>query len=256
MTTATVTIPRRFIGPPASANGGYACGTVALALTDGPAEATLRMPPPVDRPLRVEVNDEASALYDGDTVVAEARAAEVELAVPAPVSFDDAVAASNRFEVSEYEASHPFPGCFTCGPAREEGDGLRLFPSVVERPEPIVAIPWIPDGSLATADGRIEPTVLWATLDCPSAFGAGLTDDATDDENPAVLGRMQTVIARRPAPDDRLVVGGWPVAREGRKRFAGSVIWSDDGEALASTLATWITLSDEQLEAFGATGGP
>lgn len=256
MSAATVTIPRRFIGPPASANGGYACGTVALALTDGPAEATLRMPPPVDRPLRVEVSDGASALYDGDTVVAEARAAEVELAVPAPVSFDDAVAASNRFDVSEYQASHPFPGCFTCGPAREEGDGLRLFPSVVERPEPIVAIPWIPDGSLATADGRIEPTVLWATLDCPSAFGATLTDgEDAHDENPAVLGRMQTVIARRPAPDDRLVVGGWPVGREGRKRFAGSVIWSDDGEALAYTLATWITLSDEQLEAFGV-GGP
>ncbi len=256
MSAATVTIPRRFIGPPASANGGYACGTVALALTDGPAEATLRMPPPVDRPLRVEVGDDASALYDGDTVVAQARTAEVALAVPEPVPFDDAVAASKRFGVSEYQASHPFPGCFTCGPAREEGDGLRLFPSVVERPEPIVAIPWIPDGSLAAADGRIEPTVLWATLDCPSAFGAGLTDDATDDENPSVLGRMQTVIARRPAPDDRLVVGGWPVAREGRKRVAGSVIWSGDGETLAYTLATWIALSDEQLEAFGASGGP
>ena len=44
---ATVVIDRRFNGPEHSSNGGYACGSVA-AFIDGPAEVTLRVPPPLD----------------------------------------------------------------------------------------------------------------------------------------------------------------------------------------------------------------
>lgn len=143
--TTTVTIPRRFIGPPDSAQGGYACGVVAGALTEGPAEATLKMPPPVDRPLRAEVGDERSAVYDGDTMVAEAQPCELHLDVPDPVGVDAAESAARAFDVDEYRSGHWFPECFACGPAREEGDGLRLFPAPIERPDPIIAWPWTPD---------------------------------------------------------------------------------------------------------------
>jgi len=47
--TERVTIDRRFRGPSDSGNGGYVCGVVA-ALVGGPAEVTLRSPPPLDRP--------------------------------------------------------------------------------------------------------------------------------------------------------------------------------------------------------------
>ena len=41
----TMTIPRRFCGPPNSGNGGYVCGTLARCIP-GAAEVTLRAPPP------------------------------------------------------------------------------------------------------------------------------------------------------------------------------------------------------------------
>jgi hypothetical protein len=52
-TTSTVVLAARFNGPPGSANGGYACGMAAGALTIGPAEVVLRRPPPLDVPLEV-----------------------------------------------------------------------------------------------------------------------------------------------------------------------------------------------------------
>ena len=47
-----VLIPRRFNGPPASANGGYACGLIARYV-GGPAEVSLRSPPPLDTALEL-----------------------------------------------------------------------------------------------------------------------------------------------------------------------------------------------------------
>jgi hypothetical protein len=46
-----LTLGGRFSGPPATANGGYACGTIA-ELLGGDVEVTLRRPPPLGRPLR------------------------------------------------------------------------------------------------------------------------------------------------------------------------------------------------------------
>ena len=53
MITEAITIPRRFNGPPHSGNGGYVCGRLASYL-DGPASVRLRVPPPLERELRVE----------------------------------------------------------------------------------------------------------------------------------------------------------------------------------------------------------
>ena len=55
------TIDPRFNGPPGSGNGGYACGLVA-GLLGGPAEVTLRLPPPLGTPLRWD----GERLLDGD----------------------------------------------------------------------------------------------------------------------------------------------------------------------------------------------
>jgi len=93
--TESVAIDRRFRGPEGSANGGYAAGLLA-ALFDGPAEVTLRLPPPLDRPLAVEADGDRLLLLDGADLVAEAALANVELEPPAPVSWDEAVAASSR----------------------------------------------------------------------------------------------------------------------------------------------------------------
>src|SRR5688500_15407114 len=72
----TVLLPARFNGPATSANGGYACG-VAASLIDGPAEVTLRSPPPLDTALEVRRDgDEAMLLHD-EQLVATVRPAEL-----------------------------------------------------------------------------------------------------------------------------------------------------------------------------------
>ena len=85
-------IASRFRGPAGSANGGYTCGLLA-ALVDGPAEVTLRLPPPLERPAAASsATDERVLVLDGEALVAEARPAEVDVAPPEPPSFEDAVA--------------------------------------------------------------------------------------------------------------------------------------------------------------------
>src|SRR5215213_4316915 len=56
-----VVIERRFNGPPDSGHGGYSAGRAA-ALVDGPAEVTLRRPPPLETPLTVRRDDGGAAL--------------------------------------------------------------------------------------------------------------------------------------------------------------------------------------------------
>ena len=46
----TMTIPRRFRGPPNSGNGGYVCGMLGRQIA-GAAEVTLRAPPPLETKL-------------------------------------------------------------------------------------------------------------------------------------------------------------------------------------------------------------
>lgn len=149
----TITIGRRFRGPEQSGNGGYASGRIA-AFVDAPAvEVTLRRPPPLETPLRVERGAVVCVLHDDD-LVAEACAAELDLELPGPVDYERVVALS---AARPPDADHPFPGCFTCGP---EGDGLRLSP--VPAGDGRVAACW----RVAEASSPI----VWAALDCPGAF--------------------------------------------------------------------------------------
>ena len=48
MIPASLSIPARFNGPPASGNGGYSCGVLAACVA-GPARVRLHAPPPLDR---------------------------------------------------------------------------------------------------------------------------------------------------------------------------------------------------------------
>ncbi len=81
-----ITLGRRFRGPLTSANGGYACGRLAAFVDATDVEVTLRLPPPLDRPLAVRRLEDAVHLLDGEAVVAEARPAHVEIDPPAPVA--------------------------------------------------------------------------------------------------------------------------------------------------------------------------
>jgi hypothetical protein len=214
-------IDPRFNGPAGSANGGYTCGLVAGFL-DGIAEVTLRSPPPLSRTLALERDSERVILRDGDAVVAEAVPTEVELAVPAAPSYDDAKRASARYPGFE---EHAFPTCFVCGPDREVGDGLRIFAGPLR--DGLVAGPWTP-----TEVGR---NIAWAALDCPGAIAVGFPD-----RGETLLGRFAARIDELPDVGERCVVVGWPLGEEGRKLYAGTALYGEDGRPLARARATWI----------------
>ena len=218
----TLVIPRRFNGPPESANGGYAAGAVA-ALVDGEAEVTLRSPPPLDRPLEVVETPTGVAVRDGETLVAMAEPAEWELELPEPVSLAEAEAARKRYAGFE---QHAYGTCFTCGPDR--ADGLAIFPGPVEGRE-IVAAPWVPPADELPAE------LVWAALDCPSGWAVD-----TFNREGVLLGRIAARITATVESGVPYVVVGWPRSADGRKREAGSVIFTESGAPVAYARSTWI----------------
>ena len=237
--TESLTIDPRFNGPPDSGNGGYTCGRLAR-FVDGPAEVTLRVPPPIGRPLEVERDDDGGAvLRDGETLVAEARPTEVAADVPAPVDIPEAAEAAVDSPFLEAE-THPFPTCFVCGPKRTPGDGLRIFAGPVAQRD-VFAAPWTPDPDLAGEDGTLPSEIVWAALDCPTSIPVA-NDPGVGEFRPIVLARLAVRIVGPVHAGRPHTIVSWPIAFDGRKRHAGAALHSEDGELLAVSRALWIEL--------------
>jgi len=226
-----VNIDRRFNGPPASANGGYACGVVAGFLAE-PAEVTLRMPPPLDHPMEVVAGDDGRVrMADGEALVAEGTSvAAIDVEPPVRPSLADAERARER---------HPGRGrhfamsnCVVCSPHRPDSLGVCAGP--LDGAPEVGLAPFVPDESVAE-DGIVRPEVVWAVLDCPS-FPQSLWSRL----EVAMLGRLAAERLRDVKVGERLVAMGWPISSEGRKRTTGSAILAEDGELVAHARATWI----------------
>lgn len=228
-----IIIGTRFCGPPDSGNGGYVCGMVAQCL-EGVVEVRLMKPPPLGKPLDVKRTRGCRVfLKDGDTTIAEARQAWLDIEVPEPPSFLEASEAMTHY-VSEKD--HFFPTCFVCGPARHKKDGLRIFPGPVTGRR-MVASAWVPDDTLSDSHDRVRPEFIWASLDCPGAFavlGTGI--------RPIVLGSLTAEILKRPAVGENCIAVGWEIASQGRKRFAGTALFTEKGHILAKAQAIWIEI--------------
>ena len=218
-----IIIPRRYRGPLTSANGGYASGRLAAFVDADEVEVTLRLPPPLDRPLLVRKDGGSATLLDGDDVVAEARAASVDAEPPAPVSVAEAEAAASRHARIGDEV---FNECFVCG-IRDARDGLEIYAGPVAGREPLHAAPWVVTES--------SPELVWAAIDCPGAYAVG-----GEGRGEVVLGRMTARVLRAPEVGERCVVLSWPLGEDGRKLFAGTGLFAEDGELLAIARQTWI----------------
>lgn len=231
----TLTIGPRFRGPPDSGNGGYVCGVVAAAI-GGPVAVRLKHPPPLDMPLLLTRDDAADRwlLQHGDKVVAEARPHVVDIEVPAAPDHAEAITASLRYPGF---IEHPFPGCFVCGPRRLADDGLRIFAGPLPE-RPLVAAPWVPDGSLADPDGNLRTEFVWAALDCPGYFATTLAGRR------ALLGELAVRIERLVQPGEACVVAGWERRVEGRKHTVGTALFGSDGKLAARAEATWVALNE------------
>jgi hypothetical protein len=222
----TVTIDRRYRGPLRSANGGYACGLLGSRVGSA-AEVTLRLPPPLQRPLTIRRDGERLVLEDGDLLVAEAIAGDPGIEAPAP---PDPVSAAAAAEGVGAFGPPEFAECFVCG-TREDGGGLAIHPG------PVPGHAGLRAGLVATTwtAHDVSPEVIWAAIDCPGAYAAG-----DPGRGEVVLGRMTARIDRLPEEGEPCVVAGWPLGEEGRKLFAGTALYGRDGAPLAVARQVWI----------------
>ena len=232
-----ILIQRRFRGPPESGNGGYVCGLLS-AFVEGPARVRLERPPPLERALGVREDGDGVGLFDGAERVAFARPCAIELDPPASPGFEAARAVARQHE--NFDA-HWLPDCFVCGPKRAEGDGLCVYPGWLDAER--VASPFVPDASLADADGRVAPEFLWAALDCPGAFSFRSPPKAV------LLGELQADLHGGVEVGERCVILGWELAHEGRKHRTATVLYGESGSVRGVALATWIELAGQRTDA-------
>ena len=232
-------VPSRFCGPPTSGNGGWTSGALAALLTphaDGEwptIEVTLRQPPPLDQPLPVR---EGVATDPSGAPVAEARTVGGEPTPPAYVDPETAEAASARYPGL---TQHPFPTCFSCGTARE--DGLRIFPGPTG--DRSVAATWTPRADLISDYHVYEDpqpcaslAATWSAIDCAGGWAC--------DFGPRlmVLGRMTARVQSLPELGRRHVVVGEMREQSGRKSVAATALFTEDGTLVAAAEQVWISV--------------
>jgi hypothetical protein len=81
----------------------------------------------------------------------------------------------------------------------------------------------------------VRPELVWAALDCPGAIAVGFPD-----RGETLLGRFAVGIDELPASGERCVVLAWPLGEDGRKLYAATALFGEDGRPLARARATWI----------------
>jgi hypothetical protein len=250
MSSETVVIPDRFRGPPKSGNGGYVCGVFGGLLTGGrydlperrAAEVTLRAPIPLDQAIAVRRDGEKLTAYHGETLLVEAALTDLQLNVPEPASYEQALAVRDK-SVSLTVGHHPWLGeqrkgfhpiCVCCGAELAPEDGLHVYAAhVPERKQ--VAAAWSCHSAFADADGYVPPELICTALDCPGQF-AWLAEGTRT----GLLGRLTARVERKVRAGDRCVVIGWTLGNEGRKYYSGTALFDERGDLCAYAKAVWI----------------
>ena len=238
MIPSTLKIDQQFCGPPNSGNGGYSCGLLGQ-FYDEPAEVMLRVPPPLEKNLTIDTRGDELFLMDDTGVVAQAKPTSFEVNLPDPISFKEAETASAKYIGFN---GHHFHTCFVCGPSRKPQDALRIFAGATHQ-EGVVAAPWVPYDELFNESGQLEKIYYWAAMDCPSYFAM-----MKDKMEVLLLGKMAAQIVTPVYKGEKIVVMAWKIGVEGRKHYAGTVLYGEDGQVKSYCSNIWIALSKEQAE--------
>jgi hypothetical protein len=210
-------------GPPGTGNGGWTSGLIGERLEPGPAEVTLRRPPPLEVPLHVATTDQGLEVVDpAGEVIATARRREGGIPAVPGVAAGEAREASIRYPGHGH---HHFPTCYVCGPQRP--DGLRIFPGPVDEGR-TAAIFDVPAG--------VGEPMVWAALDCPGGW------TVIQSDYPWVLGRIAAIVDELPKPGDECVVVGEVISRQGRRAVVRTSLYAPVGGLLARAEATWIKI--------------
>lgn len=189
------------------------------------------LPTPLQVPLSITQGTTGALelLHEGQ-IIATAQPCAVELDIPRPPDYLQALDASRRFIGF---VRHAYPGCFVCGTERAHGDGLRIFAGeLLERDQ--VAATWVPDASLSAGDGKVRPEFMSAALDCPGYFAARA------DGVPMLLGEFAAHVDRCVHIDEPCILVGWRTAMSGRKYQVGTALFDEDGNLCARAHGLWL----------------
>ena len=253
MTVQTLVVPRRFRGPATSGNGGWTSGSLAQLVAPrvpGPAvRVRLSAPPPLEMPMTI-VRDGPTAVaeQDGRLVLTATLVGDEEpdgLDPVPPVGYDAAMAAGEGYAGLH---DHPFPECFTCGPARAPDDGLRLRPGPLDPPVPgvDVATAWSPGEADVGVDGAVPVPLLWAALDCPGGWSVDIVG------RPMVLGTMTARVLARPMLGEQCVVTARAVHVGDRKALTATSLYGQSADLLATAAHVWVVVDPETFGRAGA----
>ena len=197
-----------------------------LGLDDGTGvEVTLRLPPPLERPLTVTRDGERVLLLDGEALVAEARAGDPGVTPPTPPTLRRGGGRRPRAERARGARSSTSA---SSAARRPEGDGLEIHAGLVAgRDDGLVATTWVARD--------VRPEIVWAVIDCPGAYS--LHGDGRGDP---LLARITARVDRLPEEGERCVVAAWPLDEDGRKRHAATALYGEDGLPIAVSRQLWI----------------
>jgi hypothetical protein len=233
----TLQIDPRHNGPRTSGNGGWVAGALARHLGAPVVSVALRAPVPLGRPLALHrLPGGGLALQDGDSVVADAALATLDLALPEAPADDVAEAAgvAARLRHQQRGPDDPYAHCFVCGFARPDGLGVIVGPV---GDDGLMATTWVPPRTLAGAGGDVSVEATWAALDCP----AGMAWSHRLGRGQQIMTvRMTAEVVRPLAPAERYRVLAWPLQRDGRKLHAGTAIVDGAGRVRARSQQLWL----------------
>ncbi|MBL4584710.1 MAG: hypothetical protein JKX83_08845 [Pseudomonadales bacterium] len=245
-----LTIASQYCGPPDSANGGYVAGVLAKPLRAASnasgrgIQVRLMAPPPLEQALELfethsEQGELGMLLRCGDTDLAVGSLVDGLTAPPTAPTIKQAEQAMGNFDGSD----HPFPGCFVCGPARNQSDALCIYPgSVGPSDKPMVASTWQVAADYCDDNEILKTQVLCAALDCPSSFGI-LEIPGNKEMEPMVLASFTFMLNGDLKAGEQAIAIGWAESRKGRKAFGGSAIYNSAGQCVAQAQALWISLN-------------
>jgi hypothetical protein len=125
-----------------------------------------------------------------------------------------------------------------CGPDRDAGDGMRIFPAALPGRDGLYGACWTPGEQDGDTDGWVRPELVWAALDCPTSapvanFGAG---------PPMVLASLAARIGCPVRVGEPHTILSWGLAVDGRKRRAAAALYDSEGILTCASRALWIEL--------------
>jgi len=262
-----------FNGPPGIVNGGVAsgalaCPALAIARREGarhpvPTRMTsqLRRPMPVSTALRVEASSEGdrfgvTVALAGETLAAGwvhvtdhgrpiEHGSELQAVPEHLVAHIDGmrrVAAGEPGPLAVPDDEHPFPMCFSCGPASPRG--LHIKPRVAA--DGHVWAAWQPSQSFGDPGGALPGMIVGAALDCSNAMAlsVGFSEVAGMRDLIPILAAYDMYMLRVPraAADGGYRVVSRATGVQGRKYYSVSALFDADGAACAVADTTWVAV--------------